>query len=89
MARRHRWPHFKDQLLAAQVAQATFAKLWPEPAAGYCRTEVRALRFLNNPSGQRFDSIQQVFLACDSRDLIAQLAVLEKEQSRNRADIVT
>ena len=90
MARRHRWPHFKDQLLAAWIAQARFAKLWPEPAAGYCRQRCMLYLeiFLRNSSGQRFDSIQQVFLARDSRDLIAQLAVLEKKQSRNRANVV-
>ena len=39
-------------------------------------------------SAQRVDSIQQIFLAGNSDDLIPQLAVLEKEERRNRPDIV-
>ena len=38
--------------------------------------------------GQRFDSAEQVFLARHPGDLIAKLAVLEKQQRRNRPDVV-
>ena len=37
---------------------------------------------------QRFEAAEQILLARDTDDLIAQLAVLEKKQRRNRANIV-
>src|SRR5438876_3996654 len=37
---------------------------------------------------QRVEPIQQIFFARDTCDLIAQLAVLEKEKSRDRANVV-
>ena len=37
---------------------------------------------------QCLETVEQVFLARDSNDLVAQLAVLEKKQGRNRANIV-
>jgi hypothetical protein len=37
---------------------------------------------------QRFDSAKQIFFARDAGNLIAQLAVLKKEQSRDRANVV-
>jgi hypothetical protein len=77
MARRHRWSNFKDQLLAAALRAATLAA-YVTSASTWGTAAVR-LEFLKNPSGQRVDSIQQVFLASDSRDLITQLAILEKE----------
>jgi len=40
------------------------------------------------PLPQRFDSDQQIFFARDAGDLVAQLAVLEKQKGRDRADIV-
>ena len=38
--------------------------------------------------GQRVDPIQQIFFARNAGDLIAQLAVLEKEKSRDGANVV-
>jgi hypothetical protein len=78
MARGHGRPHFKDHVLAATSLAATLAKLWPKPGDGLLLPLV-PWKFSGISSGQRFDSIQQVFLACDSGDLIAQLPVLEKE----------
>jgi hypothetical protein len=40
------------------------------------------------PLSQRFQSAQQILFARYADDLIAQLAVLEKEQRRNRANVV-
>ena len=40
------------------------------------------------PLTQRFDAIQQILLARNSCDLVAQLTILEKKQSRNRANVV-
>ena len=39
-------------------------------------------------SSQRFDPVKQIFFTRDAGDLIAQLAILEKEQSRDRANVV-
>jgi hypothetical protein len=79
MARRHVRPHLKGQLLVTRVGRRHL----PGGHNQRLATGARGPRYLGIfsgiPSGQGFDSIQQVFLACDSRDLIAQLAVLEKE----------
>ena len=40
------------------------------------------------PLSQCFQPAEQILLARDANDLIAQLAVLEKEQRRNRANVV-
>jgi hypothetical protein len=79
MARGHRRPHFKDQLLVATSRKATLAEGWPKKASDGWLLPIVPRNFRKILSGQRFDSIQQVLLACDSGDLIAQLAVLEKE----------
>src|SRR5204863_10111052 len=84
MARGHRGWNFQDQLLAVVSCAATLTRLSPV-TFGQCRY---AAKFLKISSGERVHSIQQVFLAGDSSDLIAQLAVLEKEQGRNGANVV-
>jgi len=78
MARGHGWSHFKDQLLASTL-QTQRSPINGQKVATTSGTPLFTWKFLKISSGQRVDSIQQVFLACDSSDLIAQLAVLEKE----------
>ena len=72
------------------------------PAGRNCFGRVGAPRRPDAPAGrpyhfrdakisflpQRFEPVEQIFFACDSDDLVAQLAVLEKEQSRDRSDVV-
>src|SRR5437667_2753002 len=41
-----------------------------------------------NCSAQRFESVKQILFARDSGHLVAQLAVLEKEQSRDGPNII-
>ncbi len=78
MASGHGWSHPKDQLLATVSRTATSAGIWPRAkTAGGTAAAHRGVFEIS--SGQRLDSIQQVLLACDPGDLIAQLAVLEKE----------
>jgi hypothetical protein len=78
MAGGHGRSHLKDQLLAAVSRIANSASLCPK-ATTAGRTAAAQREIFEIPSGQRVDSIQQVFLAGDPGDLIAQLAVLEKE----------
>jgi hypothetical protein len=78
MARGHGRSHPKDQLLAATREPHSPAN--GQNAATTGGNPVVAWKFFwKISSGQCVDSIQQVFLACDSSHLIAQLAVLEKE----------
>ena len=46
--------------------------------------ESRAQRLLR----QCFEPVEQIFLARDADNLVAQLAVLEEKQRRNRANVV-
>ena len=61
-------------------------RLWVRPPPGALPIEIFALAKIS--LGKRFDSNQQIFFARDAGDLVAQLAVLEKKQSRNCPDIV-
>src|SRR5438034_7348423 len=87
MAGGHRWPYSKDQLLATALRIANAA-----PYAKGLRLQAAATlfpeKFSEICSAQRFESAKQILFARDSGHLVAQLAVLKKEQSGNRADIV-
>jgi hypothetical protein len=78
MAGGNGWPHPEDQLLVA-VSRAAPRQPATKGRVTTGRTAPLHREIFGIFSGQRVDSIQQVLLACDSGDLIAQLAVLEKE----------
>ena len=60
--------------------------MWVRPPPG----AVSNFGFRNADFGlsQRLEPAKQIFFACDTGDLIAQLAVFEKEQGRDGANVV-
>jgi hypothetical protein len=79
MAGGHGWSHPKNKLLAPVSRSATSCRNMAKGSATAGRTAGAHREASKISSGQRLDSIQQISLACDPGDLIAQLAVLEKE----------